>query len=392
MTAEIVFVALLGIVAGVLAGLIPGIHPNLFVSFILLYFYGFDPFLLSIFLLCSGIANSFSSFIPSIFLGAPESENSLSVLPGHKLLLEGRGYEAVKLSVIGGIIGGIISILLFPVLLLIGIWHSEFKFLIPIGLIAIVIFMIFSEIGWKKKILAIYVFLFSGLLGILFLDFDVLFPVFTGFFGLPLLFLSFIKNVKLPEKISFECENVNSLKSSFIGCIAGVLTGILPGISSAQASMVVQELIGKRKEREFLVSIGSITTVDIIISIFAIYIIGNPRSGIAHGIMSLIGNFSLEILLLFIFLSLFSIFISGYITIKIAKKFVFWVQSIDYSALSRNVFICLLFTVFIFSGVKGFLLCITAFFLGIIVNVAEIKRTHLMGFLILPTIMFYISI
>ena len=391
MSAEIVFVALLGIGAGILAGLIPGIHPNLFASFILLYFYGFDPFLLCVFLLCSGIANSFASFIPSIFLGAPESENSLSVLPGHKLLLHGRGYEAVKLSVIGGIIGGIIGIMLLPVLILTGIWYSKFRFLIPIGLVAIVFFMIFSEIGWKRKILAIYVFLFSGLTGILFLDFDILFPVFTGFFGLPLLFLSFIKNVKLPEKISFECENVNSFKSSLIGSAAGILTGILPGISSAQASMVVQELFGKRKEREFLISIGSITTVEIIISVFAIYIIGNPRSGIAHAIMSLIGKFSLEILILFILVSLFSIFISGYITIKIAKKFVFWIQGIDYSALSRNVFICLLFTVFVFSGLKGFLLCIAAFFLGLVVNVSKIKRTHLMGFLIVPTIMFYIS-
>lgn len=390
MPIELIVVTLLGITAGVLAGLIPGIHPNLFASLILLYFYGLDPVLLSVFLLCSGISNSFVAFIPSIFLGAPESENSLSVLPGHKLLLEGRGYEAIKLSVIGGIIGGITAIILLPALILISVWYKNFKFLIPFGLIAIIFFMIFSENGIKKKIISAYVFIFSGIMGLLFLDFEALFPVFTGFFGLPLLFISFIRKTKLPEKISFECENINPLGASLVGAIAGIIAGIFPGIGSSQASMISQEILGKKSEREFLIAVGCITTVDIIISVFAIYIIGNPRSGIAQAIMNLIGKFSLEFLILFISIALFSIFISAYITIKLGKAFVFCIQNIDYSLLSRNAFIFLFFIVFLFSGLKGILLCITAFLIGLLTNIAEIKRTHLMGFLILPTILFYI--
>ena len=78
---ELAAALLLGILAGVVAGLIPGLHPNLFASLLLVYLYGIDPLLLSVFLLASGIANSFVSFIPSILLGAPEEEESLSVLP-----------------------------------------------------------------------------------------------------------------------------------------------------------------------------------------------------------------------------------------------------------------------------------------------------------------------
>lgn len=387
---EIILISLLGIAAGIIAGLVPGIHPNLFASFVLLYFYGFDPILLSIFLLCSGIANSFASFIPSIFLGAPESESSLSVLPGHKLLLQGRGYEALKLTVIGSLIGGVSAVIMLPVLIFMSFWYSEFRFFIPMGLIGIVLFMIYSESTWKKRMLAFCIFIFSGVIGVLFLDFNTIFPVFTGFFGLPLLFISFIKGTKLPERISFECENVNSVGASLIGAIAGILAGLFPGIGSAQASMISQEILGKKKDREFLVSVGCITTVDIIISVFAIYIIGNPRSGIAQAIMNLLGRFSLEILFLFMIISLFSIFLSAYITVKIGRKFVFWIQNIDYSALSRNVFVCLFFIVFVFSGFKGLLLCASAFFLGLLTNLTGIKRTHLMGFLIVPTIFFYI--
>ncbi len=389
MMIELVFAFLLGIAAGVVAGIVPGVHPNLFASLVMIYFYGFDPLLLSVFLLCSGIANSFVSFIPSIFLGAPESESSLSVLPGHKLLLQGRAYEAVKLTVIGGVIGGLLSVVLIPLLVFLGIWYEKMRFLIALGLIGISVYMLLTE---KKKILATYVFVFSGIMGLLFLNFGVLFPVFTGFFALPLLFLSFIKGVKLPEKISFECEEVDLKAGSFIGLFSGVLAGMFPGIGSAQASTIAQELIGKRREREFLVSIGSITTVDIIISVFAIYLIGNPRSGIAQVIMKVLGNFSNEILIFLILITVSSIFLSSFITIKLAKSFVFWIRKIDYTAFSRNVLVFLLILVTVISGLKGLLICLAAFFLGLITNLSGIKRTTLMGFLILPTVLFYLGV
>jgi len=43
----------------------------------------------------------FPWYHPSIFLGAPEADTALAVLPGHALLMEGRGEEAVRLSAIG---------------------------------------------------------------------------------------------------------------------------------------------------------------------------------------------------------------------------------------------------------------------------------------------------
>ncbi|RJS70734.1 hypothetical protein CW714_06865, partial [Methanophagales archaeon] len=39
--------------------------------------------------------------IPAAFVGAPEADTALSLLPAHRLLLEGRAYEATVLSAIG---------------------------------------------------------------------------------------------------------------------------------------------------------------------------------------------------------------------------------------------------------------------------------------------------
>ena len=63
------------------------------------------------------ITHTFLDFIPSCFLGAPEESTVLSVLPAHKLLLKGRGYEAVKLTIYGSLFCLLAAIVVLPILL-----------------------------------------------------------------------------------------------------------------------------------------------------------------------------------------------------------------------------------------------------------------------------------
>ena len=105
MILEILIALILGIMIGTITGLIPGIHINLVAVFLLaistslLLF--FPPIALVIFIIALSIAHIFIDFIPTIFLGAPDEDTALSILPGHELLLQGSGYEAVILSVLG---------------------------------------------------------------------------------------------------------------------------------------------------------------------------------------------------------------------------------------------------------------------------------------------------
>ena len=122
MFVELLIAIILGIIVGIFTGLIPGIHINLvaistltIAPFLLNYI---DPIIVATFIISMAITHSFLDFIPSIFLGAPEAETALSILPGHKLLLEGKAYEAIKLTVIGSLCGLIITISLVPFFLI----------------------------------------------------------------------------------------------------------------------------------------------------------------------------------------------------------------------------------------------------------------------------------
>jgi putative membrane protein len=126
--ALVIVFAILGTSLGVLTGLIPGLHvnniavimlsisPALLAGLMFLEGYGipelFIPLLVAMIIVAMSIAHTFLDFIPSTFLGAPEGETALSVLPAHSMLLEGRGYEAVMLSAIGSL-GGVIMVFIF---------------------------------------------------------------------------------------------------------------------------------------------------------------------------------------------------------------------------------------------------------------------------------------
>ena len=115
---DIILAILIGCLAGTITGLIPGIHVNL-ISMLLIsvsgYLLGFtNPMVLAVFIIAMAITHTFLDSIPSIFLGAPDADMALGVLPGHRLLMEGKGYEAVKLTVIGSLLALIVTLLLIP--------------------------------------------------------------------------------------------------------------------------------------------------------------------------------------------------------------------------------------------------------------------------------------
>ena len=172
---EILAAVLIGIMFGIFTGLVPGIHINL-VSLILLstsaYFLGFtSPVVLGVFIIAMSVTHTFIDTIPSVFLGAPDADTALSVLPGHKLLLKGMGYEAVKLTVIGSLLCLILTIIIIP--FMIPFVPKAYAFVQPyIGyiLLAVCIFMILKENGLNNKFWGFFLFTISGILGIIVLN------------------------------------------------------------------------------------------------------------------------------------------------------------------------------------------------------------------------------
>src|SRR3990167_3580184 len=169
MLLEILIAILIGCFLGIITGLTPGIHINL-VAVILL---SLTPLLsqyvsiltLAVAIITMSITHTFLDALPSIFLGAPDSGLELSVLPGHKLLLEGRGYEAVFLTVVGSFFAVVVCLLISPVMIpLIRYGYPIIEPYIAYILIFFSAVLIAKEV--KSRFWALVVYLLSGTLGI----------------------------------------------------------------------------------------------------------------------------------------------------------------------------------------------------------------------------------
>src|SRR3990172_8135655 len=115
---ELIIALIVGLLAGTITGLTPGIHINLVAAFLtssIGYFAGIPLIALVVFIVSMSITHTFIDFIPSIYLGAPEEDTFLSVLPGHELLKEGKGYEASVLTLYGSIIAIPIILIFIPI-------------------------------------------------------------------------------------------------------------------------------------------------------------------------------------------------------------------------------------------------------------------------------------
>ena len=179
----------LGVLLGLIAGLLPGLHPNTTIPMIIGLSSVFGPLPTAIILVSSGVINTFTNFIPSILLGAPEESTALGVLPGHKLLLEGRGYEAIKLCVVGSLGGVLFAVMTLPFFVfIIPKLYEVIRPHVHWLLISVIGYLIIEENG-RYVLYAFGYFMLAGILGMVVLnslgDF-VLFPLLTGLFGLPL--------------------------------------------------------------------------------------------------------------------------------------------------------------------------------------------------------------
>ena len=247
----------LGILAGAVAGLIPGVHINtisvILISFSVSLLSSINPIYLVVFISSMAIANTFIDFIPSVFLGCPDTDTELSVLPGHQLLKEGLGYEAVVLTCYGCIIATFILILIsFPSVLLISKIYPFLQKIIPYILILVSLILILTE---NKKFSAFLVFILSGFLGYIILNLpqlnQPLLPLLTGLFGSSMLILSIKNKIKIPQQ-KITKPKINIISPLRGALIASPLCSFLPGLGSGQAA-IIGNLISKTNSREFLV-------------------------------------------------------------------------------------------------------------------------------------------
>jgi putative membrane protein len=396
----LIIALLLGILAGMITGLIPGIHINLVAVVLLgyasLFLTYFSPLNLVIFIVAMSITHTFLDFLPSIYLGASDTDTELSILPGHEMLIKGKAYEAIILTLYGSVAAIILTLLLTPVFIFVlPKIYLPLNDIMPFILIIVSFFLFYFE--KKSRIWALIIFLLAGFLGIASFNLNIkepLLPLLTGLFGASAIVVSLKNRQKVPKQQVKKFKHIRVKKKSlvrslFASVIASPLVSFLPGLGSGQAAVIGSEVTGDLDRREFLVLLGAINTVVAGLSFITLYTINKARTGASVAVSQIISSLSLENLLIILGTILISGIFSFFITVYLAKFASKNISKVPYSILSIAVLAILAFVVLFFSGILGFLVFFVSASLGITCIQLGIRRIHLMGCLLIPVILFY---
>ncbi len=408
-----------GAFLGVISGLTPGLHLNNFAAMLLaispeLLAWGLTPFQVASIILSASISQTFFDAIPAVFLGAPDSETALSVLPGQRLMQEGRGIEAVRLSALGSA-GSILFALLmiYPLSWAVFTYYDYLTKYVGVLLLGIAILMIRSETGpqiegqgrlahWKYRSLAMLLFLTSGLLGLfsfqhesllsspLGLETQVLLPLLSGIFGASSLLISLSGDVHVPEQRESEIKMpaLDLAKAAASGSLGGSVVAWIPGISASVAALTVR--MGSPLEPEgFLISLSGANTANALFSLVALYVIGRPRSGAAAAIQQLLelDRSSLASMIIIVVMVAAFSFLATIWAARLAGRAI---SRINYRLLCLAVLLFLTAMSYAFTGIFGLFIFFMSTVVGLIAPMAAIRRTHAMGVLMLPLIVYYL--
>ncbi|MDA3856138.1 MAG: tripartite tricarboxylate transporter permease [Candidatus Woesearchaeota archaeon] len=388
---------ILGILFGTLTGLIPGLHINMIASLIIvnlasLLIY-FNKTEISILVLTMSITHTFVDFIPSIVFGIPSEDTALSVLPAHRLTLEGKAYQALFLSSIGSLASIIFLILIGPIFFLtIQSIYPIFQKITPYLLLITILILILTEKTISKIFWAIIITLFAAGLGIIALNSphskQPLLILFSGIFGISTLLYSLKSNEKIPKQdltIKFKADK-NFFKSIFIGGISASFCSITPGIGNSQAATLSTLFFKKINTELFIVTLGIINTTNFILSILTFYLINRARNGAIIAISQIQTTISQNQLILFLIITILISIIAFFLTLKLGKILIQIFTKINQKKF--NIIIILSLTILIISITNFFstLILIASISLGTLCIHLNIKRVHLMNVLIIPIV------
>lgn len=396
---ELLTHVLAGVGLGVVTGLIPGLHVNNLTPFFVTLAAGSSLVSLNLaaLIVAMSITNVFISYIPSTFLGAPEEGTELSVLPAHRLLMEGYGYQAVRLTTLGCLGGLLLSAaMLLPFLLMITPAYELIRPQMHWLLISVTAVMILLERSWRGILWATSIFLMSGVLGLLTLDTNfmrgdaALMPLLSGLFGASVLLPSITQESTLPEqRVNNEPIDLRSTaKPLCAGTAVGALTGIVPGVGPSQGTVMAQLATRSSGAEKFLVSVSGVNTSKALFSFVALYAIGRARSGAAVAVGEIMEVGASELIFL-VGIALLAGGIAAMLQLKLGRMAARHIDRLPYRALCAAVLLLIAGLTVYYSGLPGLPVFATATAIGLLPAVTKVKRTHCMGVIMLPCILYF---
>ncbi|MDD1667850.1 MAG: tripartite tricarboxylate transporter permease [Methanomicrobiales archaeon] len=391
----------MGVCLGTISGLIPGFHSNTLAS-LLLSLQGvlaslLGPEVLATALFSALVTHTFIDSIPSTYLGIPDPDNALSVLPAHALCLQGLGEEAVRvaalgsaLAVVAGVPLSLLCFLLLPPLQPYLDWGIGIILLGIAGLLVVTA----EAPGW-----ALSLFLASGALGLFSFRYSflawhpfggtaILLPLLSGLFGFSTLLLASGAPFPAQRFGGLRIEGKGLASGILFGAAAGSITGWLPGLSSATANALVSSGGGyDREPRQYLVSASAANTVNAFVGLATLYALGRTRNGVMVALLAL----ELPPMGILLIAGCLAGCAAYLITIRLSRSGD-RLRGLETRTLNLGVMGFVAILTILFTGPFGILVLCLATAIGVVPPLVNVPRLFLMGAIMLPVICFSLGI
>jgi putative membrane protein len=401
-----------GVALGTVSGLTPGIHANTFA----LLLAGVAPSIpgpvryVGAAMLAAGVVHTFLDVVPALALGVPDPAMASSALPGHRLVLAGRGREALRLSALGS--AGAVAFavpLAVPMTRAMTAVYPTLRAHLPLLLAGVVVVLVATESTTVGRVGAALSVAASGALGAVALDLPpgglvdsggMLAPIFTGLFGAPVL-LDALTGEGVPPQ---DDANVTASRRSvagfaLAGTLSGAVVGYVPGVSSAIAATVALLAVPDgggaagggwgRPERSadgargFVVTTSGVNTANTVFALLALIALGTPRTGVMVAMSDAGVPLDLPLLLGSVLVAAACGFV---LVVTLGDAYLRLVGRADYTRLSVSVLCLVVAVIAVLTGPLGVAVFGASTVVGLVPVTFGARRASLMGVLLVPLI------
>ncbi|MCF2238188.1 tripartite tricarboxylate transporter permease [Halobacterium salinarum] len=384
-----------GVALGTCSGLVPGVHVNTLALLLAAAapLAPGPPHLVGAALLAAGVTHSILDVVPMLALGVPDAALAVSALPGHRLVLGGRGREALRVSALGSATAVVVAVAFGVPATWLAVRAAPVVYAhLPVVLAVLVVVLVARERSRRARFGAVLAVAASGTLGSVALPMqpdavvptgDVLSPLFAGLFGAPVLLAAF-QGDGIPEqadaRIAVPPREV--VRPGVAGSLAGAAVAYVPGVSGAIAAVFALDLTGDDSgDRAFVAALSGVNTANTVFALFALFAIGDPHTGVLVAFERARLPRTLPVLVASVVLAAV---VTAAMVPAVGDRYFRAVRAVDHRRLTAGVCLLLVVVAWLFGGGTGVGLLGAATAVGAIPPVFGARRVHLMGVLLVP--------
>jgi putative membrane protein len=328
--------------------------------------------------------------------------------------MQGRGYEAVMLTAVGGLGAVAFFGLCSPFFLTL---LGPFKQLVAPHsfwfLALMLVFMVMSEWpkggdrgrpgqrfldAWSSLFAGQATLLLSGLLGFIILykpivpprfAFQNIMPAFVGLYAVPWIITNIISRMPLPRQVipkSIDAPQPVLLRATAAGVGGGMIAALFPLITGGMGGLIAGHATAQKDERAFVISQGASKMVYYVGAFFLLFVPGlaRTRGGMAWMVQSFYTPSTFQDYWMIVATILICGGASFLMLILLTRGMLWLIQKVDHRLLSAFTAVLVLVVVYAITSWQGILVMIVSTGIGMIPVFFHSRRMNCMGVLLIP--------